>query len=320
MKNYILTIAIPTYNRSTKLQRLLNLLKFEIIRLGLSEIVTILVSDNSENDLTENLVIRFNKDIVSLQYYKQQENIGFDANLLFLYQKCFSKYIWFMSDDDIPLADSLTKILSAINSKQPEVLLFSFIQPPGSTFRTFDFKEDVHIIDDPTSIIKNILKYPKISIYLLKKVDFTETQSQNIKKYIGQGWLFLVLSFSVVELSNNPCIAIISEHLATADDDFNHIWVPTPFLYMHNIGFHPYILKNEPNLHKELKIDGYIQCIIFSWALKRGVLTLDDSEGLNNFIDKLEWRLSVLLLHPKILLQFFLMKYNLIPKFFIKKE
>ena len=225
LNNHILTIAIPTYNRHEKLMRLLVILKEEIVRLDLTDTVSILISDNSENNVTE----------------------------------------------------------------------------------------------EPASIIKNILKYPKISIYVLRKVDFTETQNLYINQSIGQGWIFLTISFSVLELNNHPSVAIISEQLASADEDYKHIWVPSPFLHMHKIAFHPYIVKYLPDLHKQLKVDGYIQCIVFSWALKRGILLLDDMEGLNQFINKLEWRLRILLVRPKLFLQFLLMKFNVIPQFLIQK-
>ena len=316
---HLLTIAIPTYNRHKKLLRLLDLLKEEIIRLHLADLVRIIISDNSENTITENAMINFSNEIIDLQFYKQKENIGFDRNLLFLYQQCISKYIWFMSDDDSPLPNGLSKILSALHSKQPDILLFSFMQPPGSTTRQFEFTEEVQVIEEPALLINNVLKYLKISIYVLKKVDFTESQNHFLTQSIGQGWIFLTLSFSVLERNNNPTVAIISEQLATADEDYKYIWVPTPFLHMHKIAFHPYIVKHLPELHKQLKVDGYIQCIVFSWALKRGILLLDDIEGLNDFIKKLEWRLSVLLIRPKLFLQFILMKVNLIPEFLIQK-
>ena len=319
LNNHILTIAIPTYNRHEKLMRLLVILKEEIVRLDLTDTVSILISDNSENNVTENAISDFNNEIVQLQYYRQKVNVGFDSNLLFLFQQCSSKYIWFISDDDCPLPNSLTKILSGLHAKHPDVLLFSFMQPPGSTERQFDFNEDVRLIEEPASIIKNILKYPKISIYVLRKVDFTETQNLFINQSIGQGWIFLTISFSVLELNNHPSVAIISEQLASADEDYKHIWVPSPFLHMHKIAFHPYIVKYLPDLHKQLKVDGYIQCIVFSWALKRGILLLDDMEGLNQFINKLEWRLRILLVRPKLFLQFLLMKFNVIPQFLIQK-
>ena len=84
---HLLTIAIPTYNRHKKLLRLLDLLKEEIIRLHLADLVRIIISDNSENTITENAMINFSNEIIDLQFYKQKENIGFDRNLLFFLQK-----------------------------------------------------------------------------------------------------------------------------------------------------------------------------------------------------------------------------------------
>ena len=59
LNQHILTIAIPTYNRHNKLLRLLDILKDEIVRLHLSDVVRIIISDNSDNTITENAISNF---------------------------------------------------------------------------------------------------------------------------------------------------------------------------------------------------------------------------------------------------------------------
>ena len=72
------------------------------------------------------------------------------------------------------------------------------------------------------------------------------------------------------------------------------------------------------NTENQLREEGYRQCIIFSWALITGKLSLDDKDGLINFIKNLDWRLKFLLKNPKLLLMMLLMKSKLLNYKFYK--
>jgi glycosyltransferase involved in cell wall biosynthesis len=315
MKHSFLTIAIPTYKRPLKVIRLLNLLKRQIEEAQLQSSIDIIVSDNTETDETASLYALFDPGSVHVQYFHQAKNLGFDGNLLFLYERADSQYIWYLADDDFPLEGSIIRIMDALQQKQPDVLLFSFMQPPGSPARQFHFAEPLHEIHAPAQAITTVISYPKLSVFVMRKVAFTPTHEQILISAKGEGWIFLTLSITVLAQSPSPLVTVFSEQLASADDDYTHIWVPTPFLWMHKIAQHPFIKKYLPALESKLKQDGYEQCIKFSWALKRGILFLDDQQGLNKFIHDLDWRFSVLFKRPKLFLMLSLLKMNYMPSF-----
>jgi len=310
----LLTIAIPTYNRSLKLIRLIEILSNEIKLNNLYQ-VKIIVSDNGSTDDTEAKIQPFLKEEFEIKYYKQSENLGFDYNIKFLYDKCITDYIWFFSDDDYPFEGSVKRVLDGLFYKNPDVVLFSFMQPPGSTIKQFNFIDDLKQGEASSAIINSILAMPKLTIYVLKKTSFNEELIKIHNSSIGEGWMFIMLALSVLKMSLKPKLAVISDHLASSDNDFKHIWVPTPFLHMYKIAKHPYIKFFKPNLEEELKTFGYYQCIIFSWAIVTGVLTIDDYNGLNKFISDLEWRIILLIKRPKIFIKFIIMKVNLVPVF-----
>lgn len=308
-----LTIAIPTYNRTQKLLRLLYILKEEIRAYDLSAKVSVLISDNSDsNDTAENFA-RFLPEETDISYHKQEANIGFDRNISFLYKTAKGDHTWFMSDDDHPFPGSLAKIVSLLDTKDPDVLLFSFMQPPGSTNRQFNYPEAIHEVSSPAEAIRDAIKIPKISIYVLKKIIFTPEQEELHAARVGDGWMFLEHTLSVLDAVPSPKMLILSEQMAGCDEDYNHIWVPTPFLWLHKVGRHPYVKKHLPELENELRDKGYMQCIMFSWALARGKLVLDDTEGLKKFIRNLDWRFPFLVRHPKLFVMLFLMKTRVVP-------
>ncbi len=308
----LLTIAIPTYNRSSKLIRLLEILLDEINLNNLPE-VKIIISDNCSTDDTETKVNNYLIKNSNIKYFRQKSNLGFDNNILFLYNKCNSEYIWFFSDDDYPFVGSLKRVHDGLLNNKPDIILFSFMQPPGSKKRQFNFSEKIKVINDSAEIITNVLAMPKLTIYVLKKTLFNETLNKIHISSIGEGWMFLMLALSVLESSINSKVAIFSDQLATSDDDFKHIWIPTPFLYIYKIAKHPFIKKNQPKLEYTLKASGYYQCILFSWAIKVGALTVDDNIGLNKFIEDLDFRFFTLAKKPKIFFMLLLMKADLVP-------
>jgi glycosyltransferase involved in cell wall biosynthesis len=316
--NKVITIAIPTYNRAKKVERLLRDLHKTLIDENLYENVCILVSDNNSEDNTESLIKCIDFGQIDFQYYKQERNLGFDQNVLFLYEAANSDYVWLFSDDDIPLPGAILKIFNFIFSHKNDIILFSFMQPPGSNIRQFNYSKLINVITDPKLIIKDVIKMPKLSIYVLKKYKFSNEERQILSNSIGDGWMFIMLSFSILDKSINPSLVIFSEQLAMSDDEYHKIWVPTPFLWLYKIALHPFVKKHSPELENQLREDGYRQCIIFSWALITGKLTLDDKDGLINFIKNLDWRLKFLLKNPKLLLMMLLMKSKLLNYKFYK--
>lgn len=98
----ILSILIPTYNRSEFLIRNLELLFKYLETLHLNKDIEIIVSNNCSLDNTDEAIKGFVKKnpICKINYYRQVENIGLQANALFVLEKSHSEYIMYLGDDD----------------------------------------------------------------------------------------------------------------------------------------------------------------------------------------------------------------------------
>lgn len=308
----LLTIAIPTFNRAAKLKRLLAAIKDEIVTSCLQEQIDVLVSDNASIDDTSSIVSEFTDSNFSLEYYRQHVNLGFDGDLRFLYTHAKTRYVWFMADDDLPLSGSIGKIISTLKMHDPDILLFSFIQPPGSILRQFNYLDPIYLIKDALSAIENVLRYPKVSIYVMRKVDFDESHWNVLDKNLESGWYFIPLAFSVLESSSKLLLVVISESLATCDEDYVRLpWVPFMFLRMDEMVRHPFVLKHNPSLPKIYKNKGYCQAIQFSFAAKCGSLIPERMEEYDHFIHALKWRIPTLIRNPRTLMQFMALKLNI---------
>jgi len=308
----LLTIAIPTFNRAAKLKRLLTVLQDEINTSCLHEQIDILISDNASIDDTASIASEFTDSNFSLEYYRQSENLGFDGNLRYLYSHARTRFVWFMADDDLPLKGAIGKILSSLEMHDPDVLLFSFIQPPGSTVRQFNYSTQIWFVNDPVSAIEHVLRYPKLSIYVLRKINFDESQWNVLDVTLGSGWYFISLAFSVLETSPKPLLVTISEPLATCDEDHVGLpWVPFMFLRMDKMVQHPFVLKHNQSLSKIYKNKGYCQAIQFSFAAKCGSLIPERMEDYDHFIHALKWRIPTLIRNPRTLMQLMALKLHI---------
>lgn len=312
MPNPILSVAIPTFNRAAKLERLLTILQEEILRCHLYDRVIVAVSDNCSTDQTESVVASFDGSSMNIKYYRQPRNVGFDRNIRFLYEHAGASYTWFIADDDFPFPGALAKIVGVVESHDPDVMLFSFVQPPGSTVKQFDYPEAVWMITAPVSAIHHIVRYPKLSIFVIRVIWFDEQHRTVLGKFLDAGWFFISLAFSVLQYSKRLKLAIISEALASCDEDYNIIaYTPAALLRLETMMEHPYVLSNQSMVDFPWRDYGYCAAIQFAFAVKSGGLQAQNPHEYDKFIKNMKSRSMVLLKNRRSLLQFLALKFGL---------
>lgn len=107
----LLTIAIPTYNRSRYLRELLSALHDQVV--GESR-VELIVSDNASPDDTPCVVGEFQERGLPVRYLRNVENIGADGNFLQCFEEARGKYFWLFGDDDILLPGALRPLVERL--------------------------------------------------------------------------------------------------------------------------------------------------------------------------------------------------------------
>lgn len=116
----LLTIAIPTYNRSVFLDKLLKNLSKEMPTIY--EYVHIIISNNSSTDDTCSVINNYKTLIPNLIIINNIENLGSDENFARCFDLSNSKYFWLFSDDDIFQLNSIIKIVSLLIEKNPDFI------------------------------------------------------------------------------------------------------------------------------------------------------------------------------------------------------
>ncbi|HEY1895430.1 MAG TPA: glycosyltransferase, partial [Terracidiphilus sp.] len=121
----LLTIAIPTYNRSSLLSQLLDSLREQIAG---DPRVHLLISDNASTDDTVRVVEEERRCGTRLDYIRNTENIGAERNFLQCYEQAATKYLWIISDDDLLCSGTVPRVLDYLSEDEYEIV---FIAPGG---------------------------------------------------------------------------------------------------------------------------------------------------------------------------------------------
>lgn len=115
-----LTIGIPTYNGSAFIREALDSIANQLDS-SIRDRVEILVSDNASTDETGNIVREFELSRgIGVSYFRNEQNVGYDANVDLLFKRALGNFVWTVGDDDVLEPGSLTQILRVLD-KYPQL-------------------------------------------------------------------------------------------------------------------------------------------------------------------------------------------------------
>lgn len=102
MKNPLLSITIPTFNRAKDLEACLESIALQIREVpALNDLVEVVISDNCSPDNTESVARKYQSEFANFVYVKNETNVGFDRNTLNVVTHATSTYCWYLGDDDV---------------------------------------------------------------------------------------------------------------------------------------------------------------------------------------------------------------------------
>ena len=117
----ILSICIPTYNRSNYLSNLLQILVKEFNMMNeLYNEVEVCISDNNSTDDTLHVINKFST-VLPVRYQSNKKNIGAGRNLLEAYSMGKGKYVWAIGDDDELVGGALVKAVTTISKTECDI-------------------------------------------------------------------------------------------------------------------------------------------------------------------------------------------------------
>ena len=120
----MISIVIPTFNNSIKIQNAIN----SLLNQNISDLEIVIIDDSS-NDKTQQILKSFHSK--HIKYYKNDENIGTTLSRIKGVKLCSKNYIGFLDDDDIVLDGVLNKKINLIKSKNYDFIFCNYIVNNG---------------------------------------------------------------------------------------------------------------------------------------------------------------------------------------------
>lgn len=120
----LLSICIPTYNRAANLNLCL---KSILEQVGNNEQVEIVISDNDSTDNTKEVVMFYSSKYNNLSYFKNETNIGGNANILHVLTLGKGRYLKLMNDYGGFIDGGALKMLEIVKNhlENKEILFFA---------------------------------------------------------------------------------------------------------------------------------------------------------------------------------------------------
>ncbi len=215
----LLTIAVPTYNGSKTIRNMLNLLLTQF-----DTRIEILISDNCSTDETPQIIHEYLRVYPFLRYIRQDHNGGADFNFLQCMKLASGKFTMLVSDDDIIIENSVSKILFFLE-KYPDISL-AYLDALAFRDRYIDeehchrykrflpvLKEDIVTTDKKVFMhyAQRLWGYTSNYIWSTEKFRQIENPEQYFGTYFLQCYINILCSNQkedILGLIKGPCIAI----------------------------------------------------------------------------------------------------------------
>lgn len=138
-KQPLLSICIPTYNRSKYLEdALYNIIKDE----AFSDEIEIVISDNASTDNTQEIVQKYISQYSNVKYFRNERNVK-DENFILSLKRSKGKYVRLFNDTLRLKKGALSKILNIITNSSDKVPLYiyqniSYLECKSKLIRSID--------------------------------------------------------------------------------------------------------------------------------------------------------------------------------------
>ena len=189
----LLSICIPTYNRSEMLETCLQAIYHSIVDLKNVEII---VSDNASVDNTKFILDKWKVCIPHMRVFVQDINLGAEGNFFFLATRASGEYLWVFGDDDRFNTDTIGYVLSKLQDEPlTDVLILNFriySKDFISVKRPMGLKVKGNIVyNDKNKVLSKFgLNLGYISSIVVRRSIFLETSYEKYMSLAKTGFAF----------------------------------------------------------------------------------------------------------------------------------
>jgi glycosyltransferase involved in cell wall biosynthesis len=236
-----ITIAVPTFNRPILLNRAL-----ESIASQARFANEVIIGDNSSDEASEDVFLRWKDQIPNLVYNKRSTNVGPVKNFILLASEATSQYILWLADDDVLHPTAVYSIASTIQK-------YPYIEYLGWAYQVKNYVTgDVSDCGAPLSVsiknsyyvnTRNYLKAPASpffygcykSICLKNSILVHWAQSSVLFDWMDVAFVTSILSRSKAHYIDNVLVTYgvdeITRPMRGSDGNIVSKFNPWPWLY-----------------------------------------------------------------------------------------
>lgn len=194
----LLTIAIPTFNRSSFLNELLLCLFDQCVS---NSKIELLVSDNHSADETPNVVNAYIDRGLEVHYLRNPTNLGADRNFLQCFEKAKGKYVWIIGDDDVVVPGAIGKIITYLEGNEYNlVYVSSYVFDGSKSFNGASSCRTPTVINDVHVFVRAIhINFTFISGSIINKNYVMASNQEDLSALVGTnlvqlGWTYAALN------------------------------------------------------------------------------------------------------------------------------
>jgi glycosyltransferase involved in cell wall biosynthesis len=194
VNKYLLSICIPTFNRSSYLNINLQYLSSQP---DINQ-VQIVISDNCSTDDTKSVVDKYNN--LNIKYSKNKENFGLCDNIDLAINQADGKYVWLMGDDDVLMNNSIPYVLKLLTSDNINLFFIQYkaYKSADSIEHKDTFKPEI-VYENGRSMFYDVhVNFQFLSSILASRVELTRV----VEKYKSTSWQDRHIMYVIDILSN----------------------------------------------------------------------------------------------------------------------
>lgn len=179
MKQKVLSLCFPTYNRGWCMKEQIDRLKS--CPKDILDRMEIIISDNCSTDDTQQIVEAAIADGFVCRYIRNETNLGMDGNFVSCFRNAQGRYVWLLGDDDTIIIDSLKRIVNLLDVPEEYGLLH--------IYQKHDLDKEIVYVYDRNEMAKYVSYY--VTFISANIVNTKYVSSIFFEKYMGT-WFTLV--------------------------------------------------------------------------------------------------------------------------------
>lgn len=306
MKNKLLSICIPTYNGAKYIRKNIDTILEQINEYNLKD-VEIVVSDNCSTDDIPKIMMEYSTKFPDIiKYSRNDENLGYDGNVMKCCAIASGKFVHLFGDDDYYAPEGLLRLHSVLEKEQElSVLVLSNLYLRDDNFQEIVtrknlnekfFIEDRKYIKDPDNFIMDIedRAWPNTNLVFRKDYFY---QIPNLNQFYKKDWIHLYILLYLAK-NGKVCYLFADKYPIVVDRVGVQKWLNNsdgPRIYFNNLW--TYSFANTLGYSKK----------VFNWYRRK---------LLSEYIKNIEFRRSEnLLVNLKYVLKYFKYYWD-VPSFY----